>query len=57
MDTYEAYRSPSVIAEPRWGGHEEARDRQPPMDSYRRRSPGKSSLAAYSSSICFPAIS
>ncbi|SLM40644.1 arsenite resistance protein ars2 [Lasallia pustulata] len=40
MDTYEAYRSPSVKAEPRWGGRDDVMERPPVNDSYRvRRSP------------------
>ncbi|MCJ1227891.1 hypothetical protein MMC12_004550 [Toensbergia leucococca] len=40
MDNYEAYRSPSVKAEPRWVGRDDM-DRPPLNDSYRsRRSPG-----------------
>lgn len=41
MDTMEAYRSPPIKPEPRWGGREDLMDRPPPNDAYRRRSPGK----------------
>ena len=42
MEAFEAYRSPSVKAEPRWGGRDDMIDRPPPNENYRsRRSPGK----------------
>lgn len=42
MDTFEAYREPSVKAEPRWAGREDMVDRITGGDGYRaRRSPGK----------------
>lgn len=42
MDTFEAYREPSVKAEPRWAGREDMVDRMVVSDGYRgRRSPGK----------------
>lgn len=41
MDTFDAYRSPSVKTEPRWG-REDIPDRMPINEAYRaRRSPGK----------------
>ena len=42
MDIAEAYRSPPIKAEPRWG-REDAMDRSSFSDAYRRRSPGKQS--------------
>ena len=42
MDAFEAYREPSVKAEPRWAGREDIVDRMTTGDGYRvRRSPGK----------------
>lgn len=42
MDTFEAYREPSVKAEPRWAGRDDMVDRSAISDGYRvRRSPGK----------------
>ena len=41
MDTMEAYRSPPIKSEPRWGNREDMVDRAPVNDVYRRRSPGK----------------
>lgn len=42
MDTFEAYREPSVKVEPRWAGREDMVDRMTVGDGYRaRRSPGK----------------
>lgn len=42
MDTFEAYREPSVKAEPRWAGRDDMVDRIAISDGYRvRRSPGK----------------
>lgn len=42
MDAFEAYREPSVKAEPRWAGREDIVDRMTVGDGYRvRRSPGK----------------
>lgn len=49
MDAYEAYRSPSVKAEPRWPIRDETGERMPPSDNYRRRSPGKISAIVYGS--------
>ena len=49
MDTYEAYRSPSVKAEPRWPIRDETGERMPPGDNYRRRSPGKIFAIVYGS--------
>lgn len=45
MEAFEAYRSPSVKAEPRWGGRDDTIDRPLGNENYRsRRSPGKTSL-------------
>ena len=41
METMEAYRSPPIKSEPRWGNREDMVDRAPINDAYRRRSPGK----------------
>ena len=44
MEAFEAYRSPSVKAEPRYGGRDDMIDRPFGNENYRsRRSPGKTS--------------
>ena len=48
MDISEAYRSPPIKVEPRWG-REDNMDRNPMNEGYRRRSPGKQQL--HSSSL------
>lgn len=40
MDVADAYRSPPIKPEPRWG-REDTMDRNPMNEVYRRRSPGK----------------
>ena len=40
MDVADAYRSPPIKPEPRWG-REDTVDRNPMNEPYRRRSPGK----------------
>ena len=40
MDVVDAYRSPPIKPEPRWG-REDTMDRNPMSEPYRRRSPGK----------------
>lgn len=40
MDVADAYRSPPIKPEPRWG-REDTMDRNPMNEAYRRRSPGK----------------
>lgn len=51
MDTFEAYREPSVKAEPRWAGREDMVDRMTASDGYRaRRSPGKTPYEGFAMS-------
>lgn len=54
MDTFEAYREPSVKVEPRWPGREDMADRMNVNDGYRgRRSPGKTPCQGFAISYMF----
>ena len=56
MDTMEAYRSPPIKPEPRWGGREDMIDRPPLNDAYRRRSPGKIFCDETNNLISYPLL-
>ena len=51
MDVAEAYRSPPIKPEPRWG-REDTMDRNPMNEPYRRRSPGKQRYRGIVASSC-----